>query len=75
MLCRKLIVIQGYKDGILDGPQELDFQYEHDDKHYNIAIEQLGIRMIMISSLEDCESHELYVVFCILERLCVLLDG
>lgn len=71
MRCRKMIIIQGYKNGILEGPKQLNFKF----KNFNISIDQIGIRIITIIADKICECDKMYSTFCSLERLITLFEG
>lgn len=74
--CEKLIATHFFRNGILGGPKEINFDYMlSDQEKINIDIEQLVVRKITISSDKDINTKDLYATYINLEKLLMLFDG
>ena len=71
----RLKVIQGLEKGFLGGPKQSNFTFFYNNAHYEIMIEQLGERIITISSFDTHTCEDTLRVYYTLETLLMLFDG
>lgn len=69
--CTKLSVIQGLKEGSLDGPFRTEFTFDD----ISVSISQMGKREIELTSNVPMTAEELITNFQNVEKLLMVFDG
>lgn len=70
--CKKLIATFVDEKLMLDGPKSLEFYI---DDNISVKIEQMGIRVITVTSKQEESFRNLYGILTKVERLLMLFDG
>lgn len=71
MTCHCLEIIQGYENGLMEGPKEICLNINN----INISVTQCGVRTIRLTHSKSVEFDVFYNAFCSFEKLCVLCEG